>query len=150
MNVNVIPAGSGEFKWVLRDRLRFLGGLEPGGLELVECEIPPGSGTPPHLHDTAEMLYVLEGEITVSAFPEGAPPVETLAGPGTAIRADRMAAHNYHNASGRCARMLVLVEPRMVAFFREIATASPVAEPDFAALGAAMNRHGIATLEPAA
>jgi hypothetical protein len=45
---------------------------------------------------------------------------------------------------------MVLIEPSMVDFFRDIGTVEPQAEPDFARIGAAMARHGIEVLTMAA
>lgn len=149
MSINVTTAQNGETRWVVADRVRFLGGLAGENLELLEVEIPSGSGTPPHRHASAELFYVVEGEITIRHFPAGKPPMTVAAKAGTSVRIDGNAPHNYINESGNPARMLVLVEPSMTAFFREIGTAEPQGEPDFARIGAAMQRHGIEALQMA-
>lgn len=58
--------------------------------------------------------------------------------------------HNDVNESGQAVTMVVLIEASMVAFFRDIGTAEPQAQPDFACIGAAMQRHGIDVLQLAA
>lgn len=138
-----------ETLWVVADRIRFLGGLTTAGSELVEVSVPPGSGTPPHCHASPELFHVIEGTLTVRRFGAGRPET-VVAGPGMSVRVAGMEPHNYANESGEPVRMLVLIEPSMVAFFRDVGTLQPQAEPDFARLGAAMERHGIVMLAPAA
>ncbi|PSJ62709.1 cupin domain-containing protein [Pseudaminobacter soli (ex Li et al. 2025)] len=147
MSIDVTTTQNGETRWVVADRIRFLGGLAGSNLELVEVEVPPGSGTPPHSHASPELFYVIDGEITIRHFATDRPPTTVAAGAGTSVRIERNAPHNYMNESGKPARMLVLIEPSMTAFFREIGTAEPQVQPDFARIGAAMQRHGIQPLE---
>jgi len=149
MSMHVTTTLDGETRWVVADRIRFLGSPAGAKLELIEVEIPPGSGTPPHSHASPELFYVIEGEVTFRHFEAGKPPASVLAVAGTSVRLDGYAPHNYSNDSGRSARMLALVEPEMTAFFREIGTAEPQAAPDFARIGAAMQRHGIQALQMA-
>jgi quercetin dioxygenase-like cupin family protein len=146
MNMHVTTSHDSEARWVVADRVRFLGGMAGEKLELIEVEIPPGSGTPPHSHASPELFYVVEGEVTIRHFASGKPPTTVAARAGTSVRIDGHAPHNYANESGRPARMLVMIEPSMTAFFREIGTPEPQAEPDFARIGAAMQRHGIEVL----
>ncbi len=150
MNLDVIAANGGETLWVVADRIRFLGGLPGSNLELLDIEVPAGSGTPPHTHASSEMFYILEGELTVRNFSADGAPQVVLAGPRTAVRIPPMAPHNYSNDSGKPVRMLVLIEKSMIAFFRDIGTVEPQAEPDFAGIGAAMQRHGIEPITMAA
>lgn len=146
-----IDAAVDDTLWVVADRVRFLGGLEGHAPELIEAEIPPGSGTPPHSHASAEMFYVVSGELTVSQFPEAdTPPNIVKARAGTAVRIDPHVPHNYVNESGEPAKVVVLLEPSMIAFFREIGTEQPEASPDFARIGAAMEKHRIAAMTEAA
>lgn len=151
MTIDVNEPGDGETLWVVADKVRFLGGLPGSGPELLEIEVPPGSGTPPHSHVAAEMFYIVEGVLTVRQFSGGAlPPVVVAAGPGMTVRIPSRIPHNYSNDSGRPVKMLVLIDPSMTAFFRDIGTAEPQATPDFARIGAAMQRHGIEVLAMAA
>lgn len=147
MSIDVTTPQNGETCWVVADHVRFLGGLSADNLELVEVDVPAGSGTPPHRHASPELFYMIDGEVTFRHFPPGQPPAVIVAGPGASVRIDRNEPHNYLNESGRPARMLVLFEPSMTTFFRDIGLAEPEAEPDFARIGAAMQRHGIETLE---
>jgi hypothetical protein len=75
------------------------------------------------------------------------PPEIVAATAGTSVRIEGHAPHNYVNESGKPARMPVLVEPSMTAFFREIGTIEPQSTPNFACIGAAMQRHGIESVQ---
>lgn len=150
MKIEVNTPDSVEVLWVVADRIRFLGDMPNSDLELIEVEVPPGSGTPPHIHASPEMFYVVEGELTVRDFSAGSPPKTTVVGPGTSIRVEPMAPHNYSNDSGAPVRVLVFLERSMTAFFRDVGTVGPQAQPDFARIGAAMRRHGIEALTMAA
>jgi quercetin dioxygenase-like cupin family protein len=147
MSIDITTTQNGETCWVVADRIRFLGGLAGSNLEPVEVEVPAGSGTPPHSHASPELFYVIAGEITIRHFAADRPPTTVAAGAGTSVRIGRDAPHNYVNEGDKPARMLVLIERSMTAFFREIGTAEPQTQPDFARIGAAMQRHGIETLE---
>lgn len=50
MSIDVTTPQNGETCWVVADHVRFLGGLSADNLELVEVDVPAGSGTPPHRH----------------------------------------------------------------------------------------------------
>jgi len=143
------PTDSANVLWVGADRLRLLGAVEGAPLELIEVEVPPGSGTPPHRHPSCETFYIIEGTLTLRRFPDGAPPQTVSAGPGTTSRVASMEGHNYSNESGGPVRMLVLVEPSMTAFFRAAGSDTAGGEPDFARIGAAMARHGVSMIDMA-
>lgn len=151
MTIEVTTPADADGLWVVADRIRFLGGIPGSPLELLDIEVTPGSGTPPHTHESPELFYILEGELTVREFGPGMPPKVIRAGAGTSVRIPPMAPHNYVNESGKSVRMLVLLEPSMTAFFREIGSKErPQGAPDFARIGAAMERHGIEALAMAA
>ncbi|MER8577084.1 cupin domain-containing protein, partial [Mesorhizobium sp. M1338] len=140
MTIDVVPFDGGETVWVIADRIRFLGGVAGSNLEMLEVTVPPGSGTPPHAHPSPEMFYILEGELRIRHFEAGEAPRTVVADPGSAVRIGPMESHDYSNESGKQVRMLVLVEPSMTAFFRDIGTVEPLTQPDFAKIGAAMQR----------
>ena len=144
MTIEVTTPEQGETLWVVTDRIRFLGTVLGSPLELIEVEIPPGSGTPPHTHASPETFYILDGELTVRLFTAGGPPEVLRAGCGASIRVPSRVPHNYTNESGATVRMLVLLEPSMTAFFREIGSHEPLTgEPVGARIGAAMHRHDV-------
>ncbi|MFQ6186237.1 cupin domain-containing protein [Sinorhizobium meliloti] len=150
MNIEMTTANNAEYLWVVADRIRFLGGVPGSDLELLDIEVPPGSGTPPHIHESPELFYILEGELTVRQFGAGLPQV-IKAGPSTSVRVPSRVPHNYSNESDNPIRMLVMLAPSMIAFFRDVGSVErPQGTPDFARIGAAMDRHGIEALSMAA
>ena len=83
------------------------GGADTGGRAcLIDVDVPPGGGPPPHRHGFEEMLTVLEGEVDVT-FRAGT--VRIGAGMGADIPAD--APHPFRNASDRPARLLCMCAP---------------------------------------
>jgi quercetin dioxygenase-like cupin family protein len=136
--------------WVVRDRVRFMGELAGTALVVLEVDVPPGSGTPPHVHSSPEIFRVLSGDIAFGLFGEGAPR-EEVAGPGTVVTVPSSVPHNYRNAGSRPASMLVVVERTMSEFFRDVGTreappAGPPTEAEIGAMLAACARHGITVL----
>jgi len=152
--ISIIKAQDAETLWVLGDEIKFMGTMPDGELSVVEVTVPPGSGTPPHSHQSLEIFRVSEGEITFGLFGDG-PPRELVAGPGTVLMIPSMAVHNYHNASGMPAKMTVVLEVQMLRFFRELGRAErpeagPPTEDQIAQAMAACARHGIEIMMPKA
>lgn len=136
--------------WVVRDRVLFMGDLAGTNLSILEIEVPPGSGTPPHTHQSPEIFRVLSGEITFGIFEDG-PPQQLRAEPGTVVTVPSNAGHNYTNMGTDAASMLVVVEKSMTQFFRDIGRsetppAGPPSEAEIAEVMAACARHGITIL----
>ncbi|MBX7133570.1 MAG: cupin domain-containing protein [Fimbriimonadaceae bacterium] len=136
--------------WVVRDRVRFMGDLAGTDLSVIEIEVPPGSGTPPHTHASPEIFRVLTGEITFGLFEDG-PPQQVRAEPGTVVTVPSHVGHNYANMSSEIASMLVVVEESMTQFFRDLGRAAtppagPPSENEIAEVMAACARHGIVIL----
>lgn len=148
--ITLTTPAQAETVWVIRDRIRFMGEVPGTDLAVVEVEVPPGSGTPPHRHASPEVFHVLTGEVTFGIFEPG-PPREVTAGAGTVVTVPRDATHNYRNAGGVPATMLVVVDRSMTAFFRdlgrrEVPAGGPPSEAEIAAVLAACARHGIIIL----
>ncbi|NKF31229.1 cupin domain-containing protein, partial [Pseudomonas sp. BGM005] len=59
---------SAEALWVIRDKVQFMGEVPEMGLSVLEVTVPPGSGTPPHKHQSIEIFRVVSGEITFTLF----------------------------------------------------------------------------------
>jgi quercetin dioxygenase-like cupin family protein len=151
MTLEITTPADAERLWIAADRMRFLGGVPGSGLELVDVVVPAGSGTPPHTHESPELFYILEGELTLRQFGDGVPPKVIRAGAGTSAYIPSRAPHNYLNESGKPVRMMILLETSMITFFREIGSKEPPqGAPDFGLIGAAMARHGIEMLDVAA
>lgn len=149
-NATVLMPGTAPAVWVLRDRVSFLGSLPGSDCVLLEVEVAPGAGTPPHRHDSPEVFRVLEGELRIGLFDEQ-PPREIVAVPGTVVRIPAKAAHNYRNVTAVPARTLALVEQGMADFFHELgspepAPARPPTESELAMLAAICARHKIEIL----
>jgi quercetin dioxygenase-like cupin family protein len=150
MNATHVTPETAETLWVIRDRVRFMGDVDGRDLSVMEVMVPPGSGTPPHSHDSAEIFRVLSGEITFGLF-DSQPPRQIVAGPGAVITISSRLPHNYVNGSGAPAEMLVLVEKSMKAFFKDLGRTDvpPQSPPTDAEIGEVMqacDRHGINVL----
>jgi quercetin dioxygenase-like cupin family protein len=133
--------------WVVRDRLRYFGKISGSDLNLVEVEIPPGSGTPPHSHASPETFHVLSGEITFTLF-DGPAPRQVKAGPGTVVAISSRVPHNYANASDAPAAMTVALDDSMIRFFEDLGRqeappSGPPTENEIAEVLAACRRHRI-------
>lgn len=149
-SITMITEADADSLWVVRDRIRFLGELAGTALSLVEVEVPPGSGTPPHTHDSPELFRVLSGTVTFGRFDDG-PPSFVEAGPGSVVNVPPRVPHNYQNAGSSAALMLVALDRSMVAFFRDLgrSDAPPTGAPsgeEIAAVMSACARHGITVL----
>ncbi|MGE0639402.1 MAG: cupin domain-containing protein [Thermoanaerobaculia bacterium] len=139
-----------ESLWVVRDRIRFKGELAGTELSVLEVDVPPGSGTPPHVHSSPEIFRVLDGEVTFGLI-DGDSPSSVVAGVGTVVTVPSRLPHSYRNDSRRPARLLVVVERSMVRFFRELGKAEappagPPSETEIAEVMAACVRHDIRIL----
>lgn len=147
MTSRILDHDAAPALWVLRDRLRFFGRVPGADLNLIEVEVPPGSGTPPHSHASPETFRVLSGEMTFTLF-DGAAPREIRARPGTVVTIESRVPHNYANAGDGPAAMLVLLDDSMIDFFQDLghADAPPPGPPSDAEIGEVMSacaRHGI-------
>jgi quercetin dioxygenase-like cupin family protein len=145
--IHITAPQDAETLWLVRDRLRFMGDLAGTQLSVVEVEVPPGSGTPPHRHASFEIFRVLSGEITFGLFEES-PPRQVRAGAGTVVTVPSNLGYNYANMSDAPASMLVVVEHSMRDFFRDLGSAQappagPPSEAEIASVMAACARHGI-------
>jgi quercetin dioxygenase-like cupin family protein len=145
----VVPPGEGFALWAIADRLTFKVRSEHTACDFVmmEMEVAPGGGPPPHLHrHEDEMFYVLEGEITFIRE-DGA----FAAGPGTAVFLPRGKVHTFTNRTSDTARALVWAGPsNFDAFTMEFGVpcaASPTPPPfDEALIGRLMKaceRYGL-------
>jgi quercetin dioxygenase-like cupin family protein len=73
---------------------------------LIDMLIPPGGGPPPHRHDFEEMFTLLEGEVELIF--RGA---KSSLRAGETVNIPANAPHQFHNLSGRPARLLCLCSP---------------------------------------
>jgi quercetin dioxygenase-like cupin family protein len=125
--------------------VRFLveGTESDGAVAIFEFDVPAGARVPvAHSHDGyEETVYGVRGSLTWTV--EG---VTTDVGPGQALLIPRGVVHNFANNQDGDATALAIVTPGVLGpeYFREIADAvSPGAPPDFAAIAAVMQKHGL-------
>lgn len=132
LQTRFVPPGEGRSIWVAGDRYTpRLGGSETGGaFALIEAEVAPGQGPPPHLHTREdESFYVVDGSIEFHS--DG----QSFRGtPGSWIVLARGTRHHFRNVGETTARLLILVTPAgLDRFFEEVgreATGAP-GESDF-------------------
>jgi quercetin dioxygenase-like cupin family protein/catechol 2,3-dioxygenase-like lactoylglutathione lyase family enzyme len=150
-----VPAGTGPAYWGPGDRITFLiTGAETGGaFFMAEVSVPPGGGTPPHVHSREEeSFHLLEGTLTIQA---GGKTVH--ASPGDFVHLPRGVVHSFRNTGNVDAKFLLVVTPAgLEKFFAEgfypaVDRSSPpaVTEALFARLRAAAPRYGLELLPPA-
>jgi quercetin dioxygenase-like cupin family protein len=84
-----------------------LTGEETGGRYcLIEMQVPPNAGPPPHRHDFEEMFTILEGEIDLTF--RG---TTQKAAAGATVNIPANAPHAFKNNSSRPARLLCMCSP---------------------------------------
>ena len=107
------------------------------GLFLAEHPIPPGYFVPPHRHaDDEEMLYVMEGELTLIG--DGG---ERKAEAGSCLQFAPGALHGFRNDTAGTVKLLVIAQPgvqaaEMFRHFDRAAKAAPLAPADVMAIAA--------------
>lgn len=77
-----------------------------GRYGLIDMQIPPAGGPPPHRHDFEEMFHILEGEIEFTFRDE-----QITARAGETVNIPARAPHSFRNSSQRDARMLCMITP---------------------------------------
>jgi quercetin dioxygenase-like cupin family protein len=144
------------------ERLSFLGALTwikatgeqtGGAFGLLEQVLPPGRGSPWHLHHNEdESFYVIEGEVL---FIIGDEQQRIVAGPGTYVFGPREISHGFRVEGSFPARMLVEATPagfeNFVLALSEPAPGSgfpPARPPDMEKLMAEAARANIEVLGP--
>jgi quercetin dioxygenase-like cupin family protein len=103
-----------------------------GALGLIEHIVPPGAGSPWHVHHNEdESFYIIEGEIL---FIVGEEQQRITAGAGTFVFGPRDIPHGFKNASAVPARMLLQTTPGGFEQFA-LALAEPAPASGFAQAG---------------
>ena len=99
---DAIPDAEGRWK-----RLKARAADTAGAYSLMECGVPPGLWTPPHIHhDAEEAWYVLSGELTFRVGAE-----QFVAPAGSFALAPRGTVHAAGNTGTAEARYLLLFSP---------------------------------------
>ncbi len=84
-----------------------LGGADTAGRYcLIDMQVPPGGGPPPHRHDFEETFTILEGEIEATFRGE-----KTTVRAGMTLHIPANAPHSFVNSSDKPARMLCTCAP---------------------------------------
>jgi quercetin dioxygenase-like cupin family protein len=119
MDTGILRSGEGRSIWVVGDRYTIkASGQETGGaFALIETQVTPGGGPPPHIHHREdEAFYVIEGELVFHADGQ-----DLAAGAGSWITLARGSLHHFKNTGDRPARMLIVVAPAgLEQFFLEV------------------------------
>ena len=154
--VRYVPAGTGPVYRGPGDQLTFLiTGKDTGGaFFLAEMSVPPGGGTPPHIHQREEESFnLLEGTLTVQVGKD-----TLTASPGDFVYLPRGIAHSFKNTGDVNAKALVLITPAgLEGFFAEVfdpdvdrfAAPPPPSKELIARALAAAPRYGLEFLPPA-
>ncbi len=84
-----------------------LSGVETDGRYcLIDMNVPPGGGPPPHRHDFEEMFTLIEGEIEFTFRGK----TSTIRA-GSTVNIPANAPHSFRNSSGGVVRMLCMCAP---------------------------------------
>ena len=73
---------------------------------LIDMQVMPGGGPPPHRHDFEEMFMISEGEIELTFRSE-----KKNVNAGETVNIPRNAPHNFKNVSDKLAKMLCMCSP---------------------------------------
>lgn len=128
-NIRTASKNEGEFISVVGDTYRIItSGKQSGGeFAVIDMQVPPGGGPPPHAHASFhESFYVVDGEVEF----------KSEAGKYIAKKGDLVhipkggAVHSFKNISNSMAHLLCTVVPAgLDEFFLEIGT--PIKEGEF-------------------
>jgi quercetin dioxygenase-like cupin family protein len=114
----VVPPGAGATLDMAPGRssaLKLLRGDTAGSIMMFEETAPPGTETTFHLHhDSDEVAYVLEGEVTMKIGDE-----VTVGGTGSCAFFPRNVPHAWKNTGRETARILFLYTPAKAGGFFE-------------------------------
>ncbi|WP_245525702.1 cupin domain-containing protein [Mesorhizobium sp. M00.F.Ca.ET.216.01.1.1] len=148
----VHPAVSARGFWVMGDQVTVRAKLVGTALNVIDVTVPPGSGTPPHTHSSAEIFRILEGTLTIWTMIDGVAR-EYEAEPGDVVTIPGDAPHGYRNAGSVSATFMAIVDDDMIAFFEEAASKDAPSGPPTAEMVSRVieltGRHGIQILQAA-
>jgi quercetin dioxygenase-like cupin family protein len=127
MNPTICKPGEGRTIAVVGDVYRFQATGEDtnGKYALWEAVVPPGGGTPPHIHSREEEgFYVLEGEITLTIGD-----TRLVASAGMFANMPVGTPHSFKNESSKPARLLIsLAAAGLEQMFFEVGVSVPPGE----------------------
>lgn len=108
---------------------------------LIDMQVPPGGGPPPHRHDFEETFTLLDGELEFTFRGE-----KKIAKAGETVHVPANAPHQFRNAGQEPARMLCICAPAgQERFFEEIGVrvatrTTPPPKPDEHTMEAMMKK----------
>ena len=150
-----VPAGTGPAYWSPGDQITFLitGEQTGGAFFMAEVSVPPGGGTPPHIHHREEeTFYLQQGTLTIQVGGK------TLnASPGDFVNLPRGIVHCFRNTGTVDTKFLLVVTPAgLEKFFAEVfypawdgsAELPPMTEAFLARLLEAAPRYGLELVPP--
>ena len=142
------PFDENDAQWFLGSQvwLRTTSAQTGGALGLIEQLVPPGLGSPYHVHHNEdEAFYVLDGEIRF--FSEGN---SWVLGKGGFAFLPRGIPHGFRTEGDAPSRSLILATPAgFEEFVAELSSVEPpTGPPDMAGLMEAAGRYGVEILGP--
>ena len=151
-----VPAGTGPSYRSPADQITFLitGEQTGGAFFMAEVSVPPGGGTPPHVHHREEeTFYLQQGTLTIQVGGE-----TVNASPGDSVHLPRGIVHCFRNTGNVDAQFLMLATPAgLEKFFEEVfcpavdrsAEWPPMTEAFLGRALAAAPKYGLEFLRPA-
>lgn len=140
---------------VVGDRYTFLltGAQTEGAYFVFEAFVPPGNGSPPHVHHREdEAFYVIDGEFEFTVAGQ-----TMRVGAGESVMGQRGVPHHFTNIGTTPGRMIITVTPAgLEDFFAEIGTPLanrqqppvPPSPEDIAKLMQAVPNYGLEIIGP--
>ena len=129
-------------------------GEPTGGPTVVQVTVPPGPvlGSPPHIHDCDEVLYVLDGTLR---FHVGDNSEDATA--GAVLHFPKGTTEWFENTTNQPAKVLIVYNGGQTAsFFKEVGETAktrtlpppPTGEPDLERLAAVATKYGLQLKSP--
>jgi quercetin dioxygenase-like cupin family protein len=119
-----------------------------GRYTVLVGSIPPQGGPPPmHKHPFGESFYVLDGSFEFGTIGEqGVEIIRPKA--GSIVNVPGNVPHTFRNVGTSVGTLLVVAEPTLVAFLREIAEfKTPEGQPDFARAAPVLEKYQMVFVE---
>jgi len=150
-----IRKGAGDALWFLGELYEIkVDGSARGGQTVVQVTVPPGPvlGAPPHVHDSDEVAYVLEGTLR---FHFGDQTED--AGPGSVLHFPKGTPEWFENTTKQAAKLFIVYSGgRIASFFKEVGEPAktrtlppPMAgQPDLEKLGKIAKKYGLEIRAP--
>jgi quercetin dioxygenase-like cupin family protein len=112
-----VPVNTGPAFWGPNDRYTFLvtGAQSDGAYFIMEADVPPGGGPPPHIHRREqESFYLLDGTLEIQMGDK-----TVQASKGDFVHIARGEVHCFRNTGSTTARLLLIFSPGGIEGFFE-------------------------------